>query len=386
MNSLSTPSSLSGFIIKTSLYAVLGTSIITGISGCDLVQATNSKETKLPDLIHEGGAVSVPETSPLRKTLLVAAVESLPFERPISAPGVVEADPTKLVKITPPLAGRIIKINKMLGDTVKTGDTLFTLDSAELSGAQSEAAKAHSQLQLAYKSLQRQQVLAAAEIIAHKDLEQSESDYEQAKSEAERTTAHLTQLGAKPGNSSQRTYDLRSPIAGRVIEMNGSQGAFWNDINESILTVADLSTVWMSASVSEQDIASVFVGQKATIILNAYTGQSFEGVVRYVGEVLDPDTRSIKVRVAIDNKDTKFLPGMFAKVVFSGQKHKALVVPPSALVQSGLYTRVFVEKAPFTYEPRVIKTGATLGSHIEVVSGLTAGERIVVKEGVLLND
>ena len=104
------------------------------------------------------------------------------------------------------------------------------------------------------------------------------------------------------------------------------------------------------------------------------------------GDLLDPDTRTVRVRVAIDNRDGLFKPGMFARVSFSGPTHQALLVPATALLQSGLYTRVFVEKAPFRYESRVVSVGATIADRVEVLSGLKAGERIVVKDGVLLND
>jgi cobalt-zinc-cadmium efflux system membrane fusion protein len=91
--------------------------------------------------------------------------------------------------------------------------------------------------------------------------------------------------------------------------------------------------------------------------------------------------------VAIDNGDGRIKPGMFARVSFSGASRPALVVPASAVLQSGLYTRVFVEKAPFSFEPRIVDVGASLpGQRVEVLTGLVAGERVVVKEGVLLND
>ena len=102
--------------------------------------------------------------------------------------------------------------------------------------------------------------------------------------------------------------------------------------------------------------------------------------------MLDPDTRTVKVRIAMDNASGRLRPGMFAKVTFSGQEYRATVVPSTAIVQSGFNTRVFVETAPWKFEPRVCKTGAQLGDRVEIVSGLKAGERIVVKDGVLLND
>lgn len=301
-------------------------------------------------------------------------------ERPIVVPGVVEADPARLIKVVPPLSGRIVHLYKVLGDPVRLGDPLFTLDSADLVQAYTDAAKANAALNLARRSLQRQKELAEAEIAARKDLEQAETDYAQAVSEAGRTKARLAQLGTTLGTGTGHEYTLRSPMAGRVIELTAAQGAFWNDTNVSIMTVADLSMVWLAASVQEKDLTLVFVGQAAKITLNAYEGESFDGKVGYVSPVLDPDTRTAKVRIAIDNSSGRFRPGMFAKVIFSGKAHQALVVPASALVQSGFNTRVFVEKSPGLFEPRNVQTGAQMGDRIEVTSGLKAGERIVVKD------
>lgn len=356
------------------------------LAGCDsAVQTSQANQADAP-LIREEGRIRVPEASPLRKSLQIAAVEEQSVERPLVVPGVVEADPARLIKVVPPLSGRIVQLHKHLGDAVRKGEALFTLDSADMAQAYSDAAKAQAALGLAKRNLERQKELANAEISARKDLEQAESDYSQADSEAERVKARLSLLGTALGDGNGRQYTLRSPIAGHVIELTGAQGGFWNDTNAPIMTVANLSTVWLAASVQEKDISSVFVGQAAKITLNAYDGESFAGKVRYVSEVLDPDTRTIKVRIAIDNATGRFRPGMFAKVTFSGQTHKATVVATTALVQSGLNARVFVEKSPWQFEPRIVKPGAQLGDRVEIASGLKAGERIVVKEGVLLND
>ena len=167
--------------------------------------------------------------------------------------------------------------------------------------------------------------------------------------------------------------------------MEGAQGGYWNDINAPVMTVADLSTVWLSANVAERDLAQVAVGQAARITLDAWPGKDFEGKVAYVGAVLDSETRTVKVRVAIDNRSGIFKPGMFAHAGFAGATRRGLMVPAAALLQSGLVTRVMVERGPLRFEARVVQVGASRGDQVEIVSGLKAGERIVVKEGVLLN-
>ncbi|PIM52487.1 efflux transporter periplasmic adaptor subunit, partial [Roseateles chitinivorans] len=179
---------------------------------------------------------------------------------------------------------------------------------------------------------------------------------------------------------------VRAPLAGRVIEMGAAPGGYWNDVNAPLMTIADLSRVSVTAAVPEKDLARIFVGQSAQVVLNAYPDDPRAGTVRYIGEVLDPDTRTVKVRLILDNADGRLRPGMFVKLRFAGPSHPAPVVPASALLQDGLFTRVFVERAPGRYVAREVTVGAAMGDEVEIVSGLRPGERVVVRDGVLLHD
>lgn len=333
----------------------------------------------------DDGSIAVDKMSPLRQRLQIAAVQEQDIATQTEAPGSIEAMPEKLVKITPPLAGRITRLQRALGDSVKAGDPLFTLDSAELSAAYADDSKAKSVLLQARQELERQKTLFEAEIAARKEYEAAQAAFAQAGSDARASADKLAQYGAG-ARGSRRDYVLRSPIAGTVIAMEGAQGGYWNDINAPVMTVADLSTVWLSANVAERDLAQVAVGQKTRIAVDAWPGKSFEGKVAYVGAVLDPETRTVKVRVAIDNRAGAFKPGMFAHAGFAGAPRRALLVPASAVLQSGPSTRVMVERSALVFTPRTVEVGASHGDQVEIVSGLRAGERIVVKEGVLLND
>ncbi|MQA40968.1 efflux RND transporter periplasmic adaptor subunit [Rugamonas aquatica] len=356
--------------------------LCAALSGCGHPSETGTAPASA--VVRKGAALSVPAASPLRQSLQLATVEEHDVARTIPVPAVVEADPAHLVRVVPPVSGRIGQLLKHLGDTVKAGDALFTMDSADVAAAYSDNGKAQAGLTLARHNLERQKELRAADISARKDLEQAESDYAQALSESERSKARLSQLGAGAGNG--RLYTLRSPLSGHVIELNGGQGGFWNDTNAPVMVVADLSTVWLSASVQEKDLSAVFAGQTADIELNAYPGEHIAGKVGYVSEVLDADTRTVKVRVAVDNRNGRLKPGMFARVTFSAAPHRGVVVPASALVQNGTQTQVYVETAAWTFEARTVTTGIHSGDQVEIATGLKAGARIVAKEGVLLND
>ncbi|MBW3508535.1 efflux RND transporter periplasmic adaptor subunit [Janthinobacterium sp. NKUCC06_STL] len=336
----------------------------------------------------DDGSIAVDKMSPLRQRLQIAPVQEQEIATQTQAPGSIEAMPEKLVKITPPLAGRITRLQRSLGDSVKAGDPLFTLDSAELSAAYADDSKARSALLQARQELERQKTLFEAEIAARKEYEAAQAAFAQAGSDAQASADKLAQYGAgtRGTRGTRRDYVLRSPIAGTVIAMEGAQGGYWNDINAPVMTVADLSTVWLAANVAERDLAQVAVGQATRISVDAWPGKAFEGKVAYVGAVLDPETRTVKVRVAIDNRAGAFKPGMFAHAGFAGASRRALLVPAAAVLQSGPSTRVMVERSPLVFTPRTVQVGASHGDQVEIVSGLKAGERIVVKEGVLLND
>jgi cobalt-zinc-cadmium efflux system membrane fusion protein len=179
---------------------------------------------------------------------------------------------------------------------------------------------------------------------------------------------------------------MRSPIAGRVVELSAARGAFWNDPNSPLMTVADLSTVWVVASAHEHQLAAISAGQPARITFDAYPGETFKGAVQDVGALLDPETRTVKLRIPLANASGVLRPGMFAKVQLEGAPRDAVLVPASALVQSGFKTRVFRLTGPWTFEAREVRTGAQIGELVEVLQGLAAGDRVVVKNAVLLND
>jgi len=368
--------------------------IVLGLGGVGIWALRAKEEQKRTDppvaVRHQGERLVVPADSPLRRSLVVAAATRETVAAPFNLPAIVEADPAKLVKVLPPLAGRIVTLNKQLGDAVKAGDVLFSIDSADLAQATSDAAKAQAALTMARRNLDRQRELDRSEIAAKRDFEQAQSDYDQAASESERAKARLATLGAKGGAKAQVTggghiLTVRSPINGRVVELNAATGGYWNDATASLMTVADLAHVFVTANAQEKDLGHVYVGQSATVKFDAY-GEPLPGKVRYVGDILDADTRTTKVRMVFDNPDAKLKPGMFAQATFLSQPHEGIVIPMSAIVQSGFYTRAFVEVAPWQFEPRVIKLGAQMGDRMEVKSGLSAGDRVVVKEGVLLND
>lgn len=362
--------------------------IAWGAHGMHAMQTANAAApaTPAPELVREADAIVVPATSPLRPTLVVAPVQSQSLAAPFVLPATVEADPARLVKITTPMAGRVVRLEKQLGDAVTAGDILFVIDAPDLAQAGADAARAQAALTLAASSLQRQQALDHEQLTARGDLEQAQSDYAQAASEAARAAARLRQSGVPHGGDVKGgTLAVRAPIAGRVVELSAARGMYWNDATAPLMTVADLSHVFVAINAQEKDLAQVYVGQAAHIRLDAYP-EPLQGAVRYVGEMLDPDTRTVKLRVPFENRDGRLKPGMFATATLSARPRPAILVPLTAVVRGGFASRVFVETAPWRFTAREVTLGTQVGDNVEVLSGLAAGARIVVKDGVLLDD
>lgn len=337
--------------------------------------------------VRKGNAFVIPDGSPLRQSLAVGEVARQTLQTPLSAPAVVEADPARLAKILPPLSGRIVALHVHLGDAVAVGQPLFTIDSADLAQARADLQRAAAQLRLTRRALERAEDLRRHDIAAAKDVEQAEADQAGAASDLERAQARLAQLGiAADGKDSPHVLVVKSPIAGRVVDLAATPGTYANDNTTALMTVADLSTVWFSASVQEKDLAAIAPGEAIGATLAAYPGETFRGTVKFVGDMLDGDTRTVKVRIAFDNPERRLKPGMFASVQFAGQTHPALVVPTGALVQDEEKTLLYVETSPWTFEPREIHAGARAGELTEVRDGVRAGDRVVTRNGVLFHD
>jgi cobalt-zinc-cadmium efflux system membrane fusion protein len=340
-----------------------------------------------PLLVREGDRVIVPEGSPLRAKLTVEAVAEQQIQRTLVLPAVVEADPSRLVKVLPPLAGRITQLQVQLGERVKEGQALAVLDSPDLGTAYADHERATVLLELARKNRDRARELSKIGGAAVRELQQAETDYVTADVEHHRADARLKQIGVNPETSDpMRTVTITAPIAGSVIELDVGAGAFWNDPNASLLTIADLSSVWVTANVPEKDTSLVAKGQPVEVVFGAYPNEAFKGEVLFISDVLDPDTRRTKVRIAFPNPGIRLKPNMFASVSFLAPAQMVATVPATALVMKNDGDRVFVEVEPWTFVPRSVETSYQQGNSAVIKSGLAAGERAVVKGGVLLND
>jgi cobalt-zinc-cadmium efflux system membrane fusion protein len=353
------------------------------VPGCGDRTPPIQDEGPPPSFEHRDNHLFVPEKSPLRSRLTVQPVTLENVREELVAPATVEAEPTRMAKIAPPLPGRVVKLFVHFGDALKQGDKLFTLDSPDLVAAQSDYLKAKSALTQEERDLARQKDLTDHGIGAEKELEQAQTNRDTAESELDRAATRLRLLRVGPGGVGG-PLTVVSPIAGRVIDLATAPGQFQNDPAAILMIVADLTTVWLTANVQEKDIRRVHQGDDASATFAAYPGEKFNGNVLFVGDLLDPDTRTIKVRVAFKNDDFRLKPGMFATVAFRSKATPEIVVPTTAVVVSGDKSSAYIEVAPWTFDKRAVDVGEQFNDRIAVTRGLNVGDRVVATNAVLL--
>jgi cobalt-zinc-cadmium efflux system membrane fusion protein len=301
-------------------------------------------------------------------------------------PALVEADPARTVAILTPLAGKVTEVLVQLGDKVAAGQALAVVASGDLAQAYADHDKAEDAYRLTRTTLDRTRALVEARGGAPKDLLQAESDNTQALAELTRATERLREIGAGAEVKGRRLLTLRAPIAGTVTTLAAAPGAFVNDPTQVLMTVANLDKVWVTANAPESETAFVTPGMAVDLSFAAYPGRHVAAQVASVGAVLEPDTRRAKVRIALANPEGAFKPNMFANATFSGTPSKGLYVPVSALLMTDDHISVFAEVAPDTYERRIVTVGREAEDQAAITAGLTAGDKVVFRGGVLLND
>jgi cobalt-zinc-cadmium efflux system membrane fusion protein len=352
--------------------------------GFGLFSGAGKSEEPPALMVRQGDKIVVPEGSALRKALVVEPAAAKPVNAKIALPAVVESDPARTAAVLTPLSGRLVSLKVSLGDRVKMGQVLAIVDSPDLGQAYDDDAKAADTLKLADRNLERQEGQHRIGAASDKDLDQAKSDRAQALAEYTRTQARLKMLGASADRS--HLLIVAASMSGSITALSVAPGDMINDPTQSLMTIADLSTVWVTALVPEKDVKAVYKHQSAEVTLSAYPDKVLQGTVLFVSDVIEPDSRRNKIRIAFANGDYALKPNMFATVTVIGPDQSEIVVPSSALLMNNDRTSVFVATAPWTFERRTVDSDLGDGSTVAIRSGLAAGDQVVVKGGILLND
>jgi cobalt-zinc-cadmium efflux system membrane fusion protein len=344
----------------------------------------------------------------------VEIVAAQPIEGAITATGKILVTEDRTASIGPVHEGRIVKLYAGQGSFVSKGQKLADLESADIDEAEAEYLKAladyenarrnsAAEVKFAQATYDRIKLLVQKEITARKNLEQAEHDLEVAKATEANAIAsgkvavsnarrHLLLLGlkdpaidllARKQNLVSSVFVLTAPISGIVVERNGTIGAtVGTDAN--LFKIIDLSSVWIDANVFEKDLERVRLGQAVKVTIPAFPESTFYGRVTLISSVVDPETRTVKVRTEVANADGRLKPDMFASVqIITAAKITAISIPLSAVLDDGGRSVVFVADGG-EYKKKDVTLGLKSEDRVEIVEGLSEGDKVVVKGNYLL--
>jgi cobalt-zinc-cadmium efflux system membrane fusion protein len=306
-------------------------------------------------------------------------VESRDLPTELNANGTVQPDVNKTIHVTSLGSGRVVDLKARLGDYVKKGQVLLVISSPDLAAAMGDYHKASADEGLARKALERAQLLYSKGAFAQKDLEVAENADAKAKSDQQTAENRLRVLGGDPARPSTM-IELRAPVAGTIVEQNvaGFEGIKSLDNTPNLFTIADLSNVWVVCDVYENDIGDVHIGDPAEVRLNAFPDRVFKGSVSDVSRVLDPNTRSAKVRIVLANRDGAFRPGMYAATTFRSRKQKPhLVVPATAIMRLQDKDWIFRKETANSFRRLEVRTAGLPGGLQQIQQGAKAGDEVV---------
>jgi membrane fusion protein, heavy metal efflux system len=329
------------------------------------------------------------------KTLTIESVSLHQFVSEEITEGKIAVNGDRSTPVFSPYSGRITRIMAELGDSVKAGQPLATIEASEFAQAQSDLATALAQVKLARSSEARKHALYDAKGGSMADWLQSQADLSAAAASLQSVRNRLHILGYSeqaidalngdehPGAAAQ----IVAPISGVIVDRQLGPGQYAQaGASTPAFTIADVSSVWMVGNVREADAARVHRGQLVEVAVPAYPDRTFSARVIYVAPTIDPNTHRLTVRAVIDNTDGALKPEMFATFrILTGEDAQAPAVPASAVIYEGDSAHVWVLQSADAIVIRPIRAGRSSDGYVEVLDGLKAGERVITKGSLFID-
>lgn len=316
-----------------------------------------------------------------RAGVKVEAVKAQAMGETVVVTATIYPDQDRLVRVSPRIEGRILSAPAKLGDKVRAGQILATLDSVEVGETHAAWTQAQAELRIAEADFKRAESLNAEEIIPRKDFLRAQADRDKAAAGLRAAADRLRLLGGAPGatGNSVSGFAVTAPFAGTVIEKKVTLGEQATP-SEPMFTVADLSRVWIQAALPEAALAKVRVGANAKVTVPAYPGETFTGKVGHIGAMLDKETRTVAARIEVPNADGRLKPEMFATATIEtvGEKREAISLPDAAIVLLDGKPSIFVFEQG-AYEAREVEPGERIGGRTVLKSGVKAGDEVVTE-------
>ena len=342
-------------------------------------QAVNPLEiTVRPDLMRQI-RVGEPKWEHVSGTLRVA--------------GRVEADETRMARVSAPVAGRIMDLDIIEGQIVTRGQVLATIHSTDLSAVESTFLKADSQYQLADRAVARARQLLEAGVIGEAELQRRDTELQQAGAELSSAREQLRVLGisdeALAKLQKTRAVDslihVVSSISGRVLERKVTIGEVVQAA-EIVCVVADLSKVWLVADVPEQSAGAIRTGKAVKAEIPALPGEIITGELTYVSAVVNPETRTVRMRMDLPNPERRFKPAMLATITLMDNAERRRIVPANAIVREGNEDNVFIQTGPDKFVLHHVTLGPEFRDGRSLIDGVGAEDKIVLDGAFHLNN
>lgn len=365
-------------------------------AGCDGTPS-DVVASKAPAAVSTPGRITLSAEESSRVGVEVQPVVRSDFRTHRDFPAIVQPNQRNMAEITTLVRGRVIEVYADLGQEVKANAPLAILYSSELGLAQSAYLKAKAKLHVAEQAFNRAQFLLQEQVIGEAEAQRRQAELLSTQAEANESHDRLKLLGMNEEefNRLDRSRKIRSvvpivaPFGGRIIGRKLTRGEVV-ETTENLFVIADLSEVWVQANIPEKDIPFVHSvhasgGTQVEVRINAYPKEVFEGTITYVGDVLDPVTRTMQLRSELPNRDGRLKPEMFATIrLFSEAQPDRLAIPEAALQRDQGRTFVFVQRGANEYEMREVHIGESNGTLTSILSGLNEGEPVVTHGAFIL--
>ncbi|MDR2947740.1 MAG: efflux RND transporter periplasmic adaptor subunit [Prevotella sp.] len=296
--------------------------------------------------------------------------------------GKVEYDPDKIINYVSLVNGIAARTYFSLGDKVQKGQTLLDIRSADLSSLQSEAVTSESEVKIAQRELQTSQSMYEDNILSEKELLEAQAKLKQAQATHNKIQNDISVLGTNKGNGA---FSIKSPMTGYIVAKNVSSGSTISTDSDPLFTVADLSTVWITANIYASNLQFVKEGMEVAITTLSYPGEIFQGRINVLSQVFDPEEKVLKARIVMSNKELKFKPEMSVVIRLKNETNAQFVsVPSDAIVFDDDRYFVIVQDATGNFKIKEIKLEGHNNKTTYIASGLLEGEEVVTKNQLLI--
>jgi cobalt-zinc-cadmium efflux system membrane fusion protein len=339
------------------------------------------------------GDLTVTVSPVMLQRLVIAQVVSTERAEVLRLPGRVALDEQRVARIGPSIGGRLTEIRVFVGQNVRKGDVLATINSTELGNAQAAYLIAKTKVNLHRLAVNRTRRLLESGVISQVKLDERESELAESEIELRANVDRLRVMGMSESAirrlSDSGAIDSTTPVTatltGTVIERHVSIGEIAQPA-DNLFTVADLSRVWVTADAPEQDAHLIEPSGKAEVQIPALPGQIITGTLVYVADTVNPVSRTVTVRMEIENPDKKIKPEMLATMIIHRASIEAVTIPAKAVIRQSDHDYVFVQIAPDRFQLRLVELGPEQEGLRQVLSGLAVGHQIVVDGAFHLNN